>query len=505
MSIYSRKSMVVFWLTVFFAVAAVTPGFADEAKEQTPDHFPEEVTSVTEHSVKVGGERIRYTATAGTSFVFNDKHEKIGNIFYTAYIKQDANKNRPITFAYNGGPGSASVWLHMGALGPKRVVMDDEGFMPKPPYKAVDNAYSILDLTDIVFIDPVGTGYSRAAGKGSDEDFHGTWEDIRTVSEFIRLYLNRNNRWSSPKYLAGESYGTLRSAGIAYHMGQNLGVNFNGVLLISNVLNYTLDEFDHGVNIQAPITLLPTYTATAFFHKKLSDRFQSVDAAIAEAKSFAMNDYALALLQGDNLSKTKKSQIADKLAQLTGLSRELILRNNLIVDMQTFVQNLRRDEGMTLGRLDSRFVTPELDAFEQPGYRDPSYMAIHGPYTETLMHYLRGELKFETDLVYHILGGGVKSWNTKEFATDSFDMSRKLRHAMLRNPDMKVFVANGYYDMATPFFATEYNFSHMGLPESLQNNVKMTYYESGHMMYIRMADLKKLKQDLKSFYQFSLN
>lgn len=492
-------------LLVILIIVLAGFGHANDKKNHSVnDPFPEEKVVKTEHSIDINGRDIDYTATAGTSFVFNKKHEKIGNIYYTAYTKDDAKSNRPITFAYNGGPGSASVWLHMGTFGPKRVVMDKEGFMPKPPYQAVENNYSILDLTDIVFIDPVGTGYSRAGGKGTNKDFHGTWEDIETVSEFIRLYLTRNNRWSSPKFLAGESYGTLRSAGIAYHMGQNLGVNFNGIVLISSVLNYTLDEFDHGVNIQAPITLLPTYTATAFYHKQLGNRFSSVDEAINEAKTFAMNDYALALLQGDNLSEEKRQSVASKLSELTGLPKDFILLNNLIIDMGKFVHNLRRDEGLTLGRLDSRFVTAEVDAMEQPGYRDPSYMAIHAPYTETLMNYMRSELKFESDLVYHILGGGVGSWNTKELAKDSFDMSRKLRHAMLRNPSMKVFVANGYYDMATPFFSTEYNFSHMGLPKSLQDNIMMTYYESGHMMYIRKPDLIKLKEDLKDFYQFSL-
>ncbi|WMS86991.1 S10 family peptidase [Pleionea litopenaei] len=484
-------------------IASTMAAQADDKGIQDP--FPEEVTKVTEHSIKIAGERIKYTATAGTSFVFNKQQEKIGNIFYVAYTKKDAERNRPITFAYNGGPGSASVWLHMGTFGPKRVLMDKEGFMPKPPYQAVDNAYSLLDETDIVFIDPVGTGYSRPGGKGTYQDFHGTWEDIRSVSEFIRLYLTRNDRWSSPKYLAGESYGTLRSAGIAYHMGQNLGVNFNGIILISSVLNSTLDEFDAGVNIQAPITLLPTYTATAFYHKKLDGQFDSVQAAIAEAKRFAMNEYALALLQGDQLADSQKQQIAEKLSQLTGLSKELILLNNLIIDMSTFVHQLRRDEGLTIGRLDSRFVTEEVDAMKQAGYRDPSYMAIHGPYTETLMDYLNTELKFKSDLVYYILGGLIQSWNTSEFARDSFDMSRKLRHAMLRNPDMKVFVANGYYDMATPFFSTEYNFSHMGLPKSLRGNIMMTYYESGHMMYVREADLIKLKQDMREFFKFSTN
>lgn len=478
-------------------------GWAQEEKT-VQDPFPEEIKRVTEHRVKIGGKSLDYIATTGTSNIYNKQHQKIGNIFYVAYTKKNAKKNRPITFAYNGGPGSASVWLHMGTFGPKRVVMDKEGFMPKPPYQAIDNAYSILDLTDIVFIDPVGTGYSRPGGEGDYQDFHGTWEDIRTVSDFIRLYLTRNERWSSPKFLAGESYGTLRSAGIAYHMGQNLGVNFNGIILISSILNYTLDEFDAGVNLQAPITLLPTYTATAYYHNKLGDRFASIDQAIAEAKQFALNDYALALLQGDNLAPEKRANVATRLAELTGLSKDFILLNNLIIDMSTFVHHLRRDEGLTIGRLDSRFITEEIDAMKQPGYRDPSYMAIHGPYTESLMNYLSSELNFKSDLVYYILGGLIESWNTQELARDQFDMSRKLRHAMLRNPDMKVFVANGYFDMATPFFATEYNFSHMGLPSALKDNIQMTYYESGHMMYIREHDLIKLKDDLAAFFKFSL-
>ncbi|NVJ60503.1 MAG: peptidase S10 [Gammaproteobacteria bacterium] len=493
---------IAYFVIILFLSCLAKSSFAEESDKQV-DPFPEEVTSVTEHELEVGDTTLDYTATAGTSFVFNKEHKKIGNIFYVAYTKKQGGKNRPITFAYNGGPGSASVWLHMGALGPKRVVMDKDGFMPKPPYQAVDNAYSILDLTDIVFIDPVGTGYSRAAAEGSNQDFHGTWEDIETVSEFIRLYLTRNNRWSSPKYLAGESYGTLRSAGIAYHMGQNLGVNFNGIILISSILNYTLDEFDQGVNIQAPIMLLPTYTATAFYHGKLGTKFKTVEEAIASAKQFAMSDYAIALLQGDLIDLDKKRTIARQLADLTGLPVEQIFRRNLIIDMSTFLHFLRRDEGLTLGRLDSRFTTPEIDAMEQPGYRDPSYMAIHGPYTETLMNYIRSDLKFNTDLVYHILGGGVSSWKTEKFSKDAFDMSRKLRHAMLRNPDMKVFVANGYYDMATPFFATEYNFSHMGLPKEFRDNIMMTYYQSGHMMYIRKPDLIKLKKDLNNFYLFS--
>ncbi|NVK21247.1 MAG: peptidase S10 [Kangiellaceae bacterium] len=481
--------------------------YADETKKDlTPNPYPEEKTVSSQHSVTIDGKTVNYTATAGNSFIFNDKGEKLGSIFYTAYTKKGSTpEKRPITFAYNGGPGSASVWLHLGTLGPRRVLMDKEGFPTKPPYKLVDNAYSILDLTDIVFIDPVGTGYSRVHDKGKDEDFHGVWEDIKSVSEFIRLYMTRNKRWASPKYLIGESYGTTRSAGIAYHMGQNHGVYFNGIMLVSNVLNFSLDDFGHQMSVLPPTTMLPSYTAAAWYHKQLNAELQAdLDKAIEQAKDYALTDYALALLQGDWLDESKKNQVADRLSELTGLDKQLILQNNLRIELNDFLHHLLREQGKTVGRLDSRFVTEEIDAMNQSGYRDPSYMAIHGPYTATIMDYFARELNYQSDLKYHILGGGVKSWNYDEFVQENFDISKKLRHAMLRNPDMQIFVANGYYDFATPFFATEYTFSHMNLPKSLQDNINMTYYESGHMMYIREHDLIKLKNDIRNFFQRSL-
>lgn len=480
--------------------------FAAEEKSEAPNPYPEEKTVITEHSTKVGGKTINYKAETGNSFVYNDKNEVIGSIFFTAYTQKGANpKKRPITFAYNGGPGSASVWLHMGTLGPKRVVMDKEGFPLKPPFEMVDNEYSLLDLTDIVFIDPVGTGYSRAHDKGTDKDFHGVWEDISTVSEFIRLYMTRNERWSSPKFLIGESYGTTRSAGIAYHMGQNHGVYFNGIMLVSSVLNFQLDDFNDQMDLLPPITMLPSYTAAAWYHKKLKAPLDAdLQNAIEQAKEFALNEYALALLQGDNLEPRKKRAIAERVADFTGLSVDLVMENDLRISLNDFVHNIKRKEGETIGRLDSRFTTPELDALNKPGYRDPSYMAIHGTYTENLMTYLSTELNYKSDLPYYILGGGVKSWNYEDFYRQNRDISDKLNAAMLRNPDMQVYVGNGYYDFATPFFATEYTFSHMGLPKQLKDNVHMYYYESGHMMYIREHDLIKLKKDLTEFFKKSL-
>lgn len=477
--------------------------WADEA-EKSNDPFPEEITKVTQHKVTINGKKVEYQATAGISFVFNEEHEKIGNIFYTAYTKKGEKPgSRPITFAYNGGPGSASVWLHMGTLGPKRVMFDKEGFPLPPPYQVVDNEYSILDKTDLVFIDPVGTGYSRAGGKGTNENFHGVWEDVATVSEFIRLYMTRNNRWSSPKYLIGESYGTLRSAGIAHHMSEKMGVYFNGVMLISSVLNYAIENDPNDpTQVMSPISIFPAYTATAWYHNKLSPALQKdLQATLKQSREFALGELGSTLMQGDWASAAQKDAAIKKFAALTGLSEAFVREQQLRVSLTEFVHELRRDEGLTVGRLDSRFVTQQLDAMNEPGYRDPSYMAIHGPYTGAIMSYLKSDLQFDSDLRYHILGGGVKSWNYKEFADDMFDMSHKLKAAMLRNPDMKVFVANGYYDLATPFFATEFNFAHMGLPDALKKNVTMTYYESGHMMYIRHHDLVKLKQDLDAFIQ----
>ena len=490
------------WFVFAIAVLLFAPLALAEEEEQPAELFPKEIQQVTEHEVTIGGKTIAYRATAGVSFVFNDAQEKIGSIFYVAYVKKGEKPgSRPVTFAYNGGPGSASLWLHMGALGPRRVVFGDEGFPTPPPYKVVDNEFSILDKTDIVFIDPVGTGYSRVGGKGKEEDFHGVWEDVKSVSEFIRLYMTRNERWSSPKYLIGESYGTLRSAGIAYHMSENLGVYFNGVMLISSVLNLAIDNDPNDpTQILSPILSLPSYTATAWYHKRLQGDLQERFApALQAARDFALGDYARVLLQGDWASEGDKSRAVSRLAALTGLSEGFVREQNMRIGLKEFLQQLLRDQGQTAGRLDSRFVTQELDAFDQPGYRDPSYMAIHGPYTAAVMDYLRSELKFQSDLTYHVLGGGVKSWSYKEFADDMFDMSRKLHDAMLRNPDMRIFVANGYFDLATPFFATEYTFSHMDLPKSLKDNVTFAYYESGHMMYIRKHDLEKLKQDLSNF------
>lgn len=491
-------------LALTLTISQVT--HAEDKKDTAPNPYPEEKTVVTEHTTSVGGKTIKYKATTGNSFIFNDKNEKIGSIFYTAYTQKGTNsKNRPITFAYNGGPGSASVWLHMGALGPKRVVMDKEGFPLKAPFDLVDNEYSLLDLTDIVFIDPVGTGYSRAHDEGTNEDFHGVWEDIETVSEFIRLYMTRNERWNSPKFLIGESYGTTRSAGIAYHMGQNNGVYFNGIMLISSVLDFRLDDFSDKNGILAPTTMLPSYTAAAWYHEKLKAPLNAdLEKSIEQAKEFAMNDYALALLQGDNLEPSRKQAIAERVANFTGLSIDFVLENNLRISLNDFLHNIKRKDGETIGRLDSRFTTPEIDAMNKQGYRDPSYMAIQGTYTETMMNYFAKELNYKSDLPYYILGGGVKSWDYKDFNRQNNDISDKLTLAMLRNPDMQVFVGNGYYDFATPFFATEYTFSHMGLPKELKDNVHMSYYKSGHMMYIREHDLIKLKKDLTDFFKKSL-
>lgn len=416
----------------------------------------------------------------------------------------DAAK-RPLTFAFNGGPGSSSVWLHMGTLGPKRVVMDDDGNPTPPPYRFVDNEYSILDLTDIVFIDPVSTGYSRAAKESEAREFHGFAGDIQSVGEFIRLWTTRNQRWTSPKFLMGESYGTTRAAALSGHLQDRLGMNLNGIALISSILHMGTARFDAGNDLPYPL-FLPTYTATAWYHKKLSKELQAagLKKAVAEAEKFALGEYWLALAKGDQLTAQERTATAQKVARLTGLPAGFVENSNLRVKAGRFFKELLRDEKRTVGRFDSRLKGIDSDNAGEGADYDPSYVSVQGPYTAAWNQYVRSDLKFESDLPYEILTGRVHPWSYKEFENRYLNVAETLRGAMTTNPALKVFVGNGYYDVATPFFATEYTFSHMLLEPGLRKNVTMAYYEAGHMMYTQMASIKKLREDLAKFVTASL-
>jgi carboxypeptidase C (cathepsin A) len=462
----------------------------------------DEKTSVTQHSVVIDGVEIAYTATAGTLLLKNDEDEPKAAIFYVAYTKKDVEDTavRPITFSFNGGPGSSSVWLHLGVLGPRRVLMEDEGNPLTPPFQLVQNEASLLDMTDLVFIDPVSTGYSRAAPGQEAKQFHGVEQDIDSVGEFIRLYTARNQRWSSPKFLIGESYGTTRAAGLASHLHQELGMYVNGIMLVSSILNFQSARFDLGNDLPY-ILFLPTYAASAWYHKRLPDELQELDLTtfLGKVEAFAAGDYTLALMKGSNLPEEERAAIVVQLARYSGLSESYIEQTNLRINIHRFVKELLRDERRTIGRFDSRFKGIDLDAAGEEHDYDPSYAIVQGAYTAAFNHYVRADLDFKTDQSYEILTGNVQPWDYSKYQNQYVNVSESLRQALTQNPYLRVFVGNGYYDLATPYFATEYTFSHLGLDPTLQEHVSMGYYAAGHMMYLHRPSLLKLKADLAGF------
>jgi len=464
----------------------------------------EEPPVTAKHNVRIGGRQISYTTTTGFMPIKNAvTGETEARIFYMAYTMDNPPAHRPLMFSFNGGPGSASVWLHLGALGPRRIKMMDDGTMPPPPFQMEDNQESWFTETDLVFIDPVGTGYSRAARADLAAKFFGVNGDIDSVGETIRMYLGRNERWMSPLYLVGESYGTTRAAGLSNWLF-NHGIALNGIALVSTVMNFQTIIFAN--NNDLPLTLmLPSYTATAWYHKKLSPALQSksIEQVVEEARKFAANEYTPAMLRIDSLSAAERSALADKFSALTGLSKTFVEQNNFRVELGEFNKELLRSERRTTGRLDSRFKGIDRDASGDGPDSDPSMNAIRPPYTAAFNSYVRSELGYKSDVEYYILGGGITGpWNynvTNQFA----DTSTSLKDAMGKNPYMKVFVAQGYYDMATPFYAAEYTFSAMNLDPTLRRNVNFEYYEAGHMMYIEVKSLAKLKRDMAMFMQNS--
>jgi carboxypeptidase C (cathepsin A) len=476
---------------------------AEKAKDEKK---PEEKIVQTKHSVKIGGQEVKYTATAGTILLKTEDDKAKASVFYVAYTKDDVSDStkRPITFTFNGGPGAASIWLHLGALGPRRVEMGDAGGLLPPPYKLVDNEYSLLDVTDLVFIDPVSTGFSRAVIGEAPKQFHGIQEDIESVGDFIRLYATRNKRWTSPKFLAGESYGTTRAAGLSGYLQRRYGMYMNGIILISSILNFQTAEFDTGNDLPY-VLYLPTYTAIAWYHKKLPADLQGggLQKAVEESRNFAAHEYAEGLMGGDGLPAARRTEIAQKLSRLTGLSAEYIERSNLRIEIQRFDKELLRDQRRTVGRLDGRFTGIDEDAAgSRPDY-DPSLAAIIGPYTATFNDYVRGDLKFESDLFYEYLTDRVYPWSFDSYQNRYVNVAETLRSAMTQNPFLRVFVGKGYYDLATPFFAAEYTFDHLSLDDSLRGHLSGGYYEAGHMMYVHQPSLVKLKQDLAQFLQAS--
>lgn len=466
---------------------------------------PEDKVVVTHHASRIAGSELRYTATTGTLVMRDEDGKAKATIFFVAYSKdgEPAGK-RPITFAFNGGPGSSSVWLHLGAFGPRRVQANDDGTASPPPYALVDNDESLLALSDLVFIDPVTTGFSRAVPVDQDEPFHGVRADIESVGDFIRLYTSRYNRWASPKFLAGESYGTTRAAGLSGYLQRRHGMYLNGIVLLSAVLDFTTGDFNAGNDLPYAL-FLPTYTATAWYHKKLPADLQAdLQKALRESEAFARGEYAHALWLGDQLGESERTHALDELARLTGLDRDELALARLRVADDWFFGELLHKQGFRVGRLDSRFRAPQQGEGGGTLDSDPSYDNILGPYTANLNAYLRGDLGFESDLPYEILTGRVRPWSYKGYENRYLNVAETLTQAMHQNPALKVFVGNGYYDVATPYFATQYTFDHMGLTPEQKQNVRMGYYEAGHMMYIHRASLVQLRKDLGEFYRSAL-
>ncbi|MBN2148688.1 MAG: hypothetical protein JW726_14975 [Anaerolineales bacterium] len=475
---------------------------------------------VSKHSITINDQVIPYTVTCGT-IVLKEEIEKKGEeegksegekpkaaVFFVAYTRDDVEDHtkRPLTFSFNGGPGSSSVWLHLGVLGPRRVVMSDaEDPLLPPPYHLVDNEYSLLDQTDLVFIDPVSTGYSRPVVGERAKEFHGFKKDIESVGDFIRLYTTRYKRWVSPKFLIGESYGTTRAAGLSGYLQERHGMYLNGIMLVSTALNFQTLDFYPGNELPF-LLFLPTYTATAWYHQCLPADLQKrpLREVLDEVEKFAFSEYNTALLKGAAQTDLQRKQTVRKLARFTGLSEDYIDRTDLRVEIFRFTKELLRSERRTVGRLDTRFKGIDRDSAGEHFEHDPSMSAITGPYTATLYDYVRSELNFESDLPYEILTPRVWPWSYAQFENQHVNVAETLRKAMAMHPALKVYVANGYLDLATPYFATQYVFNHIGLDPSLRGNLRMGYYEAGHMMYIHMPSLAQMKQELADFIHWAM-
>jgi carboxypeptidase C (cathepsin A) len=479
---------------LLMTLICVLPAVAEEPKPA------EAVRALT-----LNGQPLNYKVQAGTLPLKEEDGKVTANIFHVAYTKIDADaKKRPITFCFNGGPGSSSVWLHMGAFGPKRVAMTDEGLPLAPPGKLVENDQSILDLTDLVFIDPVSTGFSRAAPGTDAKKFHGFQGDLDSVGEFIRLYVTKYKRWDSPKFLAGESYGTTRASALVGQMQDKHGMEFNGVVLISAVLNFGTIRGDEG-NDLPPLLFLPSFAAAAWYHGRVpSEKRGSLNEFLSEAEKFAEGDYAAALFKGDRLGEPERKQIVQRIATLTGVSESFVQRVNLRLDTGRFTKELLRDERRIIGRYDSRLKSIDADLAGVHPEFDPSYAAIQGAYTAGFNQYIR-DLGFETDMPYEVLTGRVHPWSFGDANSNRYlNVAPMLRTAMDKNHALHLFLASGVYDLATPYFGTEYTLNHLNLDPEIRKNITSARYEAGHMMYIHRPSHQKLKKDLAGFYTAAL-
>lgn len=460
---------------------------------------------ITHHEVRMGERTLSYTATAARMALPDVRDEHRASIFSVSYVLDGVEdpSRRPVTFCFNGGPGSSSVWLHLGAFGPRRAAIPDVVAVPPPPYRLEDNAHGLLDLTDLVFIDPVGTGFSRPQGKTEAKAFHSIADDVASVGEFIERWLSRNKRWNSPRLLAGESYGTTRAAGLASHLAAR-GLALNGLVLVSVAMDFHTFIAEPG-NVLPAVLYLPTFAALAWYHRRLDPHPPELAPLLDEVRDFALEAYAPALLHGSRLPEERRREVAERLQRYTSLPATLWLELDLQLDAMGFARRLPGDGRRTVGRLDGRYLGWDPQPDGSRATEDPAYDAAAGPYTALANVLLRQELGFDGDDLYEVLSLETnRNWSWKREGLLGYpNTAEDLRRAMLANPHLRVFLANGLYDLATPFFAAEHSAATLGLPRALAGNVEQAWYEAGHMMYFHPASLEKLKADLVGFYQRS--
>jgi carboxypeptidase C (cathepsin A) len=500
-------------------VAAQEPGKdakpADVGKSgdaAKPAEAPKEESSVTEHTVRIGDQTISYKATASTTLLKDDKGEPTALMYSTAYTRSDVKdvSQRPIAFIYNGGPGSASVWLHMGAFGPRRVVTDNAAPTPPAPYKLVDNSESLLDKADLVFIDPVGTGFSHAVGKAEDKNFWGVDQDVKSLAQFIVTYVSRNSRWNSPKFLIGESYGTFRSVALGSYLQTTDGMYINGIVLISSVIDTSSLAFATGDD-RSYIFYVPTYAATAWYYKLIKDPPADINVFVDRAREFAGGEYAAALMKGSSLTAAETADIAKKLSAFTGLSEDYLIKADLRVALPQFDAEIERSRGLVVGRYDSRFSGNTYDLLTENSEFDPSFTAVVGAFTAAFNGYERDELKFGQDKTYKVLPSEPsQNWDWKHtapaagFFPSAPNVGPDMIRELLDNPHLRVQIENGYFDSATPFYATEYTTDHLLLPADARSRISLKYYTSGHMIYLHDEDRVKLKSNIGAFIDGAL-